>query len=188
MSETMVPSTKPQPRTWIKEPYFISTDPSLIDIKILNQWFASKDMHWTNPLPEDAMRIALNNSLPFGMYKQPVKDGDSSPEFIGIARCMTDFVSFMYLTDVYVLPAYRGTGVGSWLIGCVKECADEMPHRRSTMLLTSNWARSVPFYERLLGLSVYQGPDRDGEGNPGGLAVLMGKGPGNPSYSSEDAR
>jgi GNAT superfamily N-acetyltransferase len=51
---------------------------------------------------------ALNNSLNFGLYK------DSQQ--IGYARVVTDFATFAWLADVFVLEAHRGQGLAKWLI------------------------------------------------------------------------
>ncbi|MGH7460063.1 MAG: GNAT family N-acetyltransferase [Longimicrobiales bacterium] len=37
---------------------------------------------------------------------------------------MSDFATYAYLCDVYVLDEYRGQGLGTWLIECVLEHPD----------------------------------------------------------------
>ncbi|KAM9874668.1 GNAT family N-acetyltransferase [Verticillium dahliae] len=87
-------------RTWTKGRYLISTDPSLISIPRLTEIFASVSFHWANPIPAEAMREALENSLPFGLYELNSADisgsSDRSPSdiyLVGIARCVTDFTA-----------------------------------------------------------------------------------------------
>jgi GNAT superfamily N-acetyltransferase len=38
---------------------------------------------------------------------------------IGFARVVTDFATFAWVADVYVLPAYRGKGLAGWLMRTV---------------------------------------------------------------------
>jgi GNAT superfamily N-acetyltransferase len=38
---------------------------------------------------------------------------------IGFARVVTDHLTFSWLCDVYVDPAYRGRGLATWMIECV---------------------------------------------------------------------
>jgi hypothetical protein len=60
---------------------------------------------------------------------------------------------------------------------CVQEVIESMPHLRRSLLFTGDWKRSVPFYERILGMQVFEsrrGEDGDGRG----LAVMMRKGKG----------
>jgi hypothetical protein len=178
-------SIKKHHRTWSRDNYLISTNPYLIPIPKLNAFFASDDIYWATPVPEDAMLEMLESSLCFGLFQLP-KDSNSptptstpptlSPEnFIGIARGVTDFTTFFYLTDVYIEPSSQGKGLGTWFMECVQEVIESMPYLRRSLLFTGDWKRSVPFYERVLGMQVVEcSRGADGEGK--GLAVMMRKG------------
>tara|TARA_R110002060_G_scaffold4518_8_gene7114 strand:- start:703 stop:1236 length:534 start_codon:yes stop_codon:yes gene_type:complete len=169
-------------QVWKRDGYFISMDPSLIPISQVNEAFASSDIYWAKPVPEDVMRETLDNSLCFGLYKtqaesSTAKPGDAqSSTFIGIARLVTDRTTFVYLTDVYIYPAYQGEGLGKWLVGCVQEYIEAMPYLRRSILFTGDWKRSVPFYQRIMGMDVVEG--KMGEG----LAFMERKGPGHPFW------
>lgn len=185
---TSTPLLPPNTKIWTKGAYLISTDVSLIPLQTLNEWFASDDLYWTKPLPLDILQQTLQNSLCFGLYYHtPESDqqnnnndngtANSKPnniEFIGIARCITDHTTFIYLTDVYVHSSHQGKGLGSWLVECVGEVIDTMPYLRRSMLLTRDWVRSVPFYKKILGVSVHE--STSGEG----MAIMMRKGRGHP--------
>lgn len=143
----------------------------------LTEIFDSADFYWAKSVSPDAFREMLSNSISFGIYDESqLKSKPPKTKLVGIARCVTDFVTFAYLTDVWVDPALQGKGLGSWLIRCVQEVLDGMPNLRRAMLLTGDWERSVPFYERLLDMSLVE-PKR-GEG----LAVMESKGRGHPSF------
>lgn len=164
-------------RTWEKGEYFISTDTSLVNLETLNGWFATDDFYWAEPLPLSALQQAIESCLCLGLYHIPKQQSNnnttnSSPDFIGIARCITDYTTFVYLTDVYIHPSHQGKGLGTWLVECVGELIDAMPFLRRSMLFTSDWARSVPFYEKILGMSVQE--SRAGEG----VAMMMRRGRG----------
>ncbi|KAB8070404.1 hypothetical protein BDV29DRAFT_180930 [Aspergillus leporis] len=174
------PNSPLYPKTWTKGAYLISTDASLIPLPTLNEWFASDDFYWANPLPLAILRETVKNCLCFGLYHTPgQQNGTAKPdiEFIGIARCVTDYTTFVYITDVYVHPSHQGRGVGSWLVECVGETIDAMPYLRRSMLFTMDWVRSVPFYEKILGMSVQE--SKNGEG----MAMMMRKGRGYPQYT-----
>ena len=155
----------------------------------LNAVFASDLIYWADALPEDIMRETLNNSLCFGLYENLQRETNTSlngtaetakPKLIGFARCITDFTTFVYLTDVYIDPGSQGHGLGTWLIRCVQEVIEEMPHLRKSMLFTGSWEKSVPFYEELMGMSVLE-CRRPAEGEKGeGLAIMQWKGPAFP--------
>ncbi|KAF2155483.1 hypothetical protein K461DRAFT_276671 [Myriangium duriaei CBS 260.36] len=140
--------------------------------------FASKQLYWAKALPESAMREMLGNSLCFGLYElSPITSTTTKQhKFVGTARCVTDCITFFYLTDVWVESDYQGRGLGAWMIRCVHEVINSMPHLRRSLLFTGDWERSVPFYERHLDMELFN------QSTGQGLAIMERKGPGHPSY------
>lgn len=193
-------SSELQCRTWRKDSYLISTDHSLVPVATLNEIFGSSAFYWGKSMPESVMLETLQNSLCFGLYESLHRSGSgeqgrtttSQPEelsedcqpsehppqsrFVGFARCITDFTTFLYLTDVWVNPEDQGKGLGKWLISCIQETIQEMPYLRRSMLFTADWDRSVPFYEKLMDMTLMESQKGTG------LALLERKGPGHPSY------
>lgn len=55
---------------------------------------------------------------------------------VGLARLVTDYVTFGYLTDVYVLGAHQGRGLGRWMMGCLDEVLASWPGLRRCVLYT----------------------------------------------------
>jgi GNAT superfamily N-acetyltransferase len=55
---------------------------------------------------------SIEGSLPFGLY-----DPDGAQA--GFARVVSDRAVFAYLGDVFVLPPFRGRGLGVRLVECV---------------------------------------------------------------------
>ncbi|KAH7308050.1 hypothetical protein B0I35DRAFT_413412 [Stachybotrys elegans] len=170
-SSTDPPSRALRQKSWTRDGFLISTDASLLAASDVVAAFDRQEVYWTKGIPVPYMREMLDNSLCFGMYAcapattEEASSSSSSPrrEFIGLARCTTDWVSFVYLTDVWVSPACQGRGLGRWLMACVDEALGEMPYLRRTMLLTADWARSVPFYREMLGMELF-GRGAEGEG------------------------
>ncbi|KAK5264779.1 hypothetical protein LTR96_009946 [Exophiala xenobiotica] len=58
----------PEHRTWTRDGFLISTDPSLVPVPALQQAFDSEDIYWARSMPESATRAMLDNSLVFGVY------------------------------------------------------------------------------------------------------------------------
>lgn len=170
-------------RTWTRDGFLISTDTSLIPIASLTQAFESQQLYWAKGLPEDVMREMLQHSICFGMYtssKPPTKAGEvetgegeaSSPtNLIGFARCITDRVTLIYLTDVYVLPEYQGRSLGRWLISCVQEMIADMPNLRRSLLITGSGDTGKRFYSELMGVQEVSAATGD-------AIVLSARGPG----------
>lgn len=118
-------------------------------------------LYWTKPFPEHVLRQMLLGSMCFGVYKRTTTQSSTAQptpentEQIGLARMITDGVSFGYLSDTYVLPEYQGHGLGKWLIDCVAEVfsRENMPFLRRILLLTSD-PRTQDFYSKILGVKV----------------------------------
>ena len=90
--------------------YTISTDPSRLDLDAIHGYL-SGESYWAQGRPLDVMQRALEHSLCFGVYA-----GD---EQVGLARVVTDYATFAWLCDVFILEAHRGQGLGKWLIESV---------------------------------------------------------------------
>ena len=63
---------------------------------------------WAPGIDIETVSVSIQNSLCFGLL-----DGTRQ---IGFARLVTDFATFGYLCDVYVLNDYQKSGLGRWLI------------------------------------------------------------------------
>lgn len=172
-----------QTSSWKKDGFLVSTEPDLVPVSSLVDTFASGALYWAKPLPTEVMQEMLENSLVFVLYEYlaPDKSANSASDlkFIGLARCVTDYSTFSYLTDVWVNPEYQGKGLGRWLVGCVKESMDTLPHLRRSMLFTGDWERSVPFYRDFMDMTLIE--TKTGEG----LALMERKGKGHPSFGQE---
>jgi GNAT superfamily N-acetyltransferase len=93
-------------REWTRGEYVISTDPRRLDVALVHEFLARA--YWSVGLPRDVLERALAHSLVFGLY--------GSAGQIGFARIVTDHATFAYLADVFVLEAFRGRGLGKWLV------------------------------------------------------------------------
>ncbi len=67
-------------------------------------------------------------------------------ELIGLARCLSDDVSVMYLQDVLVHPDAQRQGIGSYL---AQVCLTQFAHVRQKVLLTNDEPVLRRFYESL---------------------------------------
>ncbi|TAK98601.1 MAG: N-acetyltransferase [Verrucomicrobia bacterium] len=94
---------------WKRSQFDVSTDPAKLDVAAIHAFLAS--CYWSEGIPREIVERALQNSLCFGLF-----DGAAQ---VGLARVVTDYATFAYLCDVYVLESHRGRGLGKWLIECV---------------------------------------------------------------------
>lgn len=90
---------------WFREPYRICTDPALLDLGLVHGFL--RGSYWAKGIPRQTVERSIANSLPFGLYH--------GRDQIGFARVVSDHATFAYLCDVFVLPPFRGQGLGRWL-------------------------------------------------------------------------
>lgn len=105
---------------WRRGGYVVSADRSRLDLGVVHGYLEGS--YWAAGVPLETVRISVENSLVFGMYR-----GD---EQVGFARAITDRATFAYLSDVFVLEEHRGQGLGAWLVETVLSHPDLRGLRR----------------------------------------------------------
>ena len=130
---------------WQREPYTISTDPARLDLQVIHGFLTTS--YWAAGVPMEVVRRSIEHSLPFGLY-----EGDRQ---IGFARVITDYATYAYLADVFVLEAARGAGLGKWLVAVIVAHPDLQGLRR-WMLAT----RDAHGLYRTVGFEVLKAPER----------------------------
>ncbi len=111
------------PGEWHRDGFIISTDKSKLDIDII-YGFLSASSYWAAERPRDVVERSIANSLTFGVYR-----GEYA-EQVGFARVVTDYATFGWLADVFILSEYRGMKLGEWLIETVVSHPDLYNIRR----------------------------------------------------------
>jgi GNAT superfamily N-acetyltransferase len=87
--------------------------------------FLADESYWARGRPRETVeRLIREASRVVGLY-----EGDRQ---IGFCRAFTDGVAIVYLADVYVLPEYRGRGLGEEL---VREMVENGPYASLKWLL-----------------------------------------------------
>ena len=107
--------------TFLKKGYIISTEPSLLNFEVIYQYL-DKDSYWSQGVPVETLRRAIANSLCFGVYKENNQ--------AGFARVVTDYATFAYICDLFILPVYRGIGLSKWLVQSIIHHPDLQGLRR----------------------------------------------------------
>ena len=102
--------------------FLISTDPAQLDVTAIHRYL-SEESYWARHIPRATVERAIANSLCFGAY---APDGT----LVGFCRVVTDRATFAWLCDVFVLPAYRGHGLGKQLVRTVLAHPDLQNLRR----------------------------------------------------------
>ena len=137
----------------------LDDDRARVDVAAVHH-FLSNEAYWALGRPRNEVeRLVRESSRVLGLY-----DGDKQ---IGFARTVSYGASIAYLADVYVLPEWRGRGLGAEL---VRASVDEGPYARTRWVLHTLDAHELygrfgfgEPSERLM-----ERPRRDGLGEPRG--------------------
>ncbi len=82
-----------------------------------------RNSYWAKNIPVATLYKALENSLCFAAL-------DAQQNTLGFARMVTDKATFGYLSDVFVLPEWRGRGVSREILDAVVAHPDLQGLRR----------------------------------------------------------
>src|SRR6266540_2690629 len=88
--------------------YLLSDDPARLDATAIHHYL-SCESYWAKGIPRQIVEASVLNSLCIGVYT-------ATGGQIGLARAVTDYATFAWLCDVYVLDAHRGHGLGKALV------------------------------------------------------------------------
>ena len=92
-----------------KGKFVISTDKQRIDLGIVHRFLT--ESYWAKGIPREVVARSIENSLCFGVYGHGKQ--------VGFARVITDYATYAYIGDVFVLESYQGDGLGKWLMECI---------------------------------------------------------------------
>ena len=106
---------------WQNGEFAISTDRARLQTDVIHK-FLSEESYWAQNRTLEQTTRAIENSLPFGVYK--------NENLIGFARVVTDYATFAYLGDVFILEEFRGKGLSKWLMETITNHPDLQGFRR----------------------------------------------------------
>ena len=87
--------------------FVISTDFEKLNLELIYRFLANNS-YWAKGITREQFKLRINNALCFGLYHHTKQ--------VGFARVVSDFTVLAHLSDVFILPAYRGQGLGKWLV------------------------------------------------------------------------
>ena len=91
--------------------FLISTDRGRLELETIHAFLT--DCYWAKGIPKEVVARSLQHSLCFGIY--------AGKKQVGFARVISDYATYAYIGDVFVLEEYRGHGLGKWLMKCIME-------------------------------------------------------------------
>jgi len=90
----------------------LSDEVSRLDVDQIHAWL--KASYWAHDRDRETLDRALANSRPYGVY---APDGSQ----IAFTRAVTDLAAFCWIADVVVDDAWRGRGLGTWMMGAITD-------------------------------------------------------------------
>src|ERR1700730_19136738 len=105
---------------WRRGDFTISTDMSRRYIYVIHKFLDAS--YWAAGRSVDTIRRSIENSIPFGVYK-----GDQQ---VGFGRVITDYATFAWIADVFIIDSFRGQGLGTWLMEVIIAHPDLQGFRR----------------------------------------------------------
>jgi len=91
---------------WRRGEYLISTDQERLDLATIHGFLTTS--YWAAGVPIEIVKRSIEHSLNFGLFQDDRQ--------VGFARVITDYATFAYLADVFVLEPFRGRGLSKWLM------------------------------------------------------------------------
>lgn len=88
----------------------VTSDRTRMDVDAIHA-FLSKEAYWSKNIPREVVERAVANSLCFGAFEDKRQ--------VGFARVITDYATFAYLADVFVLESHRGRGIGKQIMEAI---------------------------------------------------------------------
>jgi len=104
--------------------FFISTDRKRLDLDVTHAFLT--ECYWAKGISREIVARSIENSLCFGVYEEDRQ--------IGFARVISDFATYAYIGDVFVLESHRGQGIGKWLMKCVMKHPSLQNLRRRSLV------------------------------------------------------
>lgn len=98
----------------------ISTDRSRLDIGVIHGFLSTS--YWADSIPRELMERSFAGSLCFGVFDNGAQ--------AGFARVVTDYATFAYLADVFILESHRGRGLSKRLMEAIMAHPDLQGLRR----------------------------------------------------------
>jgi ribosomal protein S18 acetylase RimI-like enzyme len=110
----------------------LDDDPGRVDVDAVHDFLANRS-YWAEGRPRETVaRLVRESQRVVGLY-----EGERQ---VGFARAFTDGTALAYLADVYVLPEYRGRGLG---VELVREVVERGPYADLRWLLHTRDAHDL---------------------------------------------
>jgi GNAT superfamily N-acetyltransferase len=114
---------------WLGPDGFEADDsPDRVDVDVVHGFLSTS--YWAPGIPRDVVARSIAGSLNVGVY---AADGS----MVAFARAVTDRATFAWIADVFVVPEWRGHGLGKFVVSTLLD-HPELKGVRRLMLATKD--------------------------------------------------
>lgn len=104
--------------------FTVSTDKRRLDRALIHGFLTN--CYWAKGIPRANVERSIENSLCFGLYR--------GKKQVGFARVISDFATYAYIGDVFIIESCRGRGFGKRLMKSIMEHPDLQGLRRWSLV------------------------------------------------------
>jgi GNAT superfamily N-acetyltransferase len=109
---------------WRRDEYLISDDRARVDLDAVHGFLTT--CYWAEGISRELVQRSVEHALAFSLWFEPAASAasDFAPpraRQAGFARVVSDYATFAYLGDVFVLEEFRGRGLSKWMMQIVVE-------------------------------------------------------------------
>jgi GNAT superfamily N-acetyltransferase len=102
-------SSSSLPQEYRRNGVVVSSDRARLDLDVIHGFLTG--CYWAKGISRELVARSIENALCFGVYEEGKQ--------IGFARVISDYATYAYLGDVFILEGYRGRGLSKWLMECI---------------------------------------------------------------------
>src|SRR5579872_3351796 len=104
--------------------FVLSTDRERLDLDLIHGFLT--ESYWAKGIPRETVLRSIENSLCFAVYKGGAQ--------VAFGRVISDFATYAYIGDIFVLEAFRGQGLSKWMMEAITSHPKLQGLRRWTLL------------------------------------------------------
>lgn len=125
-----------------RDGFLLSTDPDKLQVETIHR-FLAEESYWWDPetISPEKVRRFIRYSFCIGVY---ALDGETIAQ-VAFARAVTDYTTYGYLADVFVLPGWRGQGLAKWMMTALFSHPDMQGFRRWSLSTADAHNLYAPF-------------------------------------------
>jgi GNAT superfamily N-acetyltransferase len=102
-------SSSSPPQQYRRNGFVVSTDRARLDVDLIHRFLTG--CYWAQGISRELVARSIENALCFGIYAEGKQ--------MGFGRVISDYATYAYLGDVFILERYRGRGLSKWLMECI---------------------------------------------------------------------